>query len=85
MSPFRREDDSVLSVVRFHSEGPSFNLTGDRDRQRFLALVSMLTAMCGVFGNGIKEGRFGKSVGQSILSFFFNWGVQVEFSAQRTI
>ena len=39
----------------------------------------MLTAICGVLGNGIKESKHGKSVGQSILSFLFNFGVQVSF------
>jgi len=59
------------------TQGPSFNLTGDRTRQRFLAFVALLAAIFGVIANGLDEGRLAKSVGHSVLSVFFNWLVEV--------
>ncbi|KZP14264.1 hypothetical protein FIBSPDRAFT_115223 [Athelia psychrophila] len=61
-------------------EGPSFRLTGDHDRQRFLAFVSFLAAIFGLLGNGLEEGTHGVNAGQSTMSFFFNYLVQVSLS-----
>ncbi|KAF7982475.1 hypothetical protein HWV62_28042 [Athelia sp. TMB] len=60
-----------------HSEGPSLRLTGDHDRQRFLALVSFVAAICGLLGNGLEVGAHGANAGQSTMSFFFNYLVQI--------
>lgn len=62
------------------TQGPSFKLTYDRERQRFLAMVSFLAAVFGMFGNGLQLGSHGKSAGDSVASFFFNWLVQVGFA-----
>ncbi|KAF8587892.1 hypothetical protein K439DRAFT_1658864 [Ramaria rubella] len=62
------------------TQGPSFKLTFDRERQRFLALVSLLAAIFGLFGNGLQLSSHGTSVGDSVASFFFNWLVQMGFA-----
>jgi len=62
------------------TQGPSLKLTFDRERQRFLALVSLLAAIFGLFGNGVQLSDHPKSAGQSIASFFFNWLVQLGFA-----
>ncbi|KAF7969818.1 hypothetical protein HWV62_25944 [Athelia sp. TMB] len=59
------------------TEGPSLRLTGDHDRQRFLALVSFVAAICGLLGNGLEVGAHGANAGQSTMSFFFNYLVQI--------
>ncbi|KZP30884.1 hypothetical protein FIBSPDRAFT_1037842 [Athelia psychrophila] len=59
------------------TEGPSFRLTGDHDRQRFLAFVSFMAAIFGLLGNGLEEGKHGANAGQSTMSFFFNYCVQI--------
>ncbi|KAF8870916.1 hypothetical protein CPB84DRAFT_1855317 [Gymnopilus junonius] len=58
------------------TQGPSFKLTFDHERQRFLALVSLLAAIFGLVGNGLQLSDHPKSAGQSAASFFFNWFVQ---------
>ena len=58
-------------------EGVSVRLTGDRDRQRFMACVSFLAAIFGLLGNGYDLGVYGSTVAHSVFSFFFNWLVQV--------
>ena len=62
------------------SVGVSFNLLSDRNRQQFLALISFCAAVFGAVGNGLQEGRLGTSVGDKVVSFFFNWFVQVRFT-----
>ncbi|PPQ68725.1 hypothetical protein CVT26_003631 [Gymnopilus dilepis] len=62
------------------TQGPSLKLTGDRERQRFLALVSLLAAIVGLVGNGLQLSDHPKSAGQSTASFFFNWFVQASYA-----
>ncbi|KAF9566047.1 hypothetical protein CPC08DRAFT_747524 [Agrocybe pediades] len=62
------------------TQGPSWRLTFDRERQRFLAFVSLLAAIFGLFGNGIQLSDHPKSAGDSVASFFFNWLVQLGFA-----
>ena len=66
-----------------HREGMSLRLTGDRDRQRFMAGVSMLAAFFGLLGNGYNLGAYGSTVAHSVFSFFFNWLVQVRIAVQN--
>jgi hypothetical protein len=67
----------MLNGIIFYRQGPSFKLTLDQNRQRFLALVSLLAAIFGLAGNGVELSDHPKSAGQSTASFFFNWFVQV--------
>lgn len=76
---------AYTKLMCLNSEGPSFYLTGDRERQRFLAFVSMLTAIFGVISNGLREGKNDLSVSQSIVSFVFNFGVQVRFNIRTAV
>ena len=69
--------DSNLEYVSASRQGPSWKLTFDRERQRFLAFVSLLAAIFGLFGNGVQLSDHPKSAGDSVASFFFNWLVQV--------
>jgi len=62
------------------TQGLSFKLTFDRERQRFLAFVSFLAAIFGLVGNGLELSDHPKSAGQSAASFFFNWLVQLGFA-----
>uniref|UniRef100_A0A8H8CE12 Uncharacterized protein n=2 Tax=Psilocybe cubensis TaxID=181762 RepID=A0A8H8CE12_PSICU len=62
------------------TQGPSLKLTFDRERQRFLAFVSLLAAIFGLFGNGFQLSDHPKSAGESTASFFFNWLVQLGFA-----
>ncbi|KAF8580719.1 hypothetical protein K439DRAFT_1636796 [Ramaria rubella] len=59
------------------TQGASLKLTFDRERQRFLALVSLLAAIFGVVGNGLQQSSHSTSVGESVVSFLFNWLVQM--------
>ena len=75
--PIRRT--SCVPCLTPHSMGVSFNVRSDRNRQQCLALVSFCAAIFGVIGNGLQEGHLGTAVSQRIVSFFFNWFVQVRF------
>ena len=72
-----RPSSSFHPYLTPHSMGVSFNLRSDRNRQQFLAMISFCAAVFGAVGNGLQEGRLGTSVGDKIVSFFFNWFVQV--------